>query len=326
MSFWRIGDWTSLMIDFRHILFYRLTLITFAALLLPAALYGDDPPLETITLSPEDVTPSIVLISYQVDGEAKCGNGVIVEMDGKPYLLTNQHILLGAEALRFMTASGDRLSPRSVELSATQDLARLALNEGSSLPLSDQTPMNMPIAIFTGGNGQEQMFHPGKIIGVGGSKIEISAEFDESSNGTPVLNEKTEVVGIATYSRESRRSAMKKGTRFDESTRHFCCRIGKGAWIPVNWKSYNQAYGKAYLEHKMFADQIIAIFNDSKKPLKSAGQARKLAAQCSLHARQIKVLTKKGDLTGFLMSEFEDQIELFEYAEELFSEYANGRS
>ena len=185
--------------------------------------------------------------------------------------------------------------------------------------------MPPPIAVLTGGNGQKQKFEHGKIIGVGGAKIEISAQFDETSNGAPAFNAKTEVIGIASYSRESSRHAMKKGTRFDESTRHFCYRIGKDGWKPVNWKTYNRKFGKAYLKHKTFADRIIAILKDPENFNASSREAAELAAACSTHTRQLKLLTDERELTEFLLNEFEEQIELFEYAGELLSDYAKNR-
>lgn len=296
-------------------------LTALAATLLP--LHGDD---AKVDYALDEIAPSLVKISYQVDGKAKSGNGVIVQMDGKPYLLTNQHIILGADKISFVTASGKRLAPRSVELSANRDLARLALMEGPSLTISALAGMNTPVAVFSGGNGKKQHVEHGKIIGVGSGKIEVSATFDDSFTGAPALNANKEVVGIASYSQESARHAMKAGTRFDESTRHFCYRVGKGGWKRVNWKTYNNKYGKAYRKHDTFCASILEIFENGESFNASVKQARKLASECRTHVRQLRMLTEHRDLTEFLLNEFEGQAELLEYAEELFLDYAKSRS
>jgi len=295
-----------------------------SALLLPQ-LHGAESSPEPIGFSHDEIAQNLVLISYKADGQDKTGNGVIVQMEGKPYLLTNLHIVLGAEEIRFITASGKRLAPQRIELSSSRDLVRLALEADSGLPLSTRVKMNTPIAVFTGGNGKEQKLEHGKIIGVGGEKIEISAEFDESNNGAPALNAEKEVVGIATYSRESAHHAMKTGTRFDKNTRHFCCRVGKDDWIPVNWKTYNRKYGTEYRKHETFCTKIIDILTDSENFTASAKKAKELAAECRTHARQLRLLSEQRDLTDFLLADFEEKAELLEYASGLFLAYANSR-
>lgn len=283
--------------------------------------FSDDLTESTIDYALDEVSTNLVQISYQINGKQKKGNGVIVQMDNKPYLLTNQHILLGAKNISFITLSGERLSPKRIELSARRDLARLALEKGEGLSLSPLVGMNTPVALFTGGNGKK--VEHGKIIGVGGGKIEISAHFDDSENGTPALNANKEVVGIATYSKKSSKSAMKQGTRFDEAERHFCCRIGQGDWKKVNWKSYNRKYGHPFQEHKAFCAEILDIFQSEKPFNASMKEANKLATKCRIHAHQLRILSEQRDLTDFLLNEFEDQAELLEYAEDLFLKYSN---
>lgn len=304
--------------------FKTLALPTLVATLFIAQAYGADSAEDRVEFSCDDIASSLVLISYQVNEKAQRANGVIIQMEGKPYLLTNLHILLGTEKVSFTTASGERLSPRSIELSRTRDLVRLALGEeNQGLPFSTGAKMNTPIAIFTGGNGKGQTVEHGKIIGIGGGKLEVSAKFDDSGNGAPALNAKKEVVGITTYSREFSSHAMKSGTRFDKKVRHFCHRIGKDDWVAVNWKSYNRKYGTKYRKHDLFCDQILAILKDRKNFKGSKKRAGEFATECRTHARQLQLLSEQRDLTEFLRSEFEENIELLEYAEGLFTDFAN---
>ena len=83
-----------------------------------------------------DISDRLVVIKHELG----TGSGFIAAMDGKTYLFTNQHIILGAEKISFTTVSGEKLRPRKVKLSTTRDIARLLLSdetEGFSLDVGD---------------------------------------------------------------------------------------------------------------------------------------------------------------------------------------------
>lgn len=266
----------------------------------------------------------LVLIKYVVDGESKNGNGVIVEMDEKTYILTNQHILLGSDTMSFTNLEGDRLQPVQVELSTNRDLARLALKKQTSgLRCSTNVKMNMPITLLSGSEGTGHQYEEGQIIGVGGKKIEISMAFSDSNNGAPALDKNRQVIGIASYSSESSDHTMKTGTRFEEATRHFCYRIGPGGWKSVNWRDYNREFGKEYQQHKSYADEIISILKTTGQSEISSSRANELASACRTHSRQIQLLMEQKNITGFLVNELEGLDELFEYFSKWFSDFAD---
>lgn len=277
--------------------------------------------LDSISLS--EIAPCLVLIEYELNGETKRASGVIVQMGEKSYILTNQHTLLGAERLRFMTDSGKRLSPVKVELSSNRDLVRLALKDApKGLNCSSAVKMNMPVALCAAVEGEGRKTEKGKIIGVGGIRFEISGSIGEESFGAPILDTNRQVVGIASYNRESMKSAMKIGTRFEDATRNFCYRISPKGWKAVNWRSYNRRFGKAYQEHKAFADEVIQTLKNREENHISSSRASELSSACRTHARQIELLTEQRDISGFLRSEFIELTEIFEFADKWFSTYA----
>lgn len=272
----------------------------------------------------EDVCDSLVIIEFSYsDGNGKA-LGVIATMDDKPYILTNQHILLGAEKLSFITAGGEKLAPRSVELSSNRDIARLALAESqNALPImSNKAKMNTPIGLINSDSDPKNRILQGLIIGIGGIKFEISAAFDAEKNGAPVINKERQIVGIASYSQESGYHAMKKGTRFDEASRHFCFRVDRKGWKKVNWKNYNRTFGAAYREHKILGDQVISILKNSDRRI-SSKEAKKIATSCKIHSIQIERLVEQKGMTDYLANELEGHAELFDFAEEFFNVYAD---
>jgi hypothetical protein len=303
-----------------------LCLLLAAALLVPAVPAAETDG-EPVGFSREDVASNLVIIACRAGKESFSSRGVIVKMDESPYLLTSLSSILGAEEISFMTETGDKVLPRRVELSGRRDLVRLALaEEWTGLPLSDRAGMNTPVTLFKGGGGEPPAVEQGKIIGVGGDRIEISAAIDPSCSGAPALNAEREVVGIAAYSREFSSHAMKTGTRFDRDARHFCYRVGRNDWKPVNWRAFNGKYGSRIRRHDGFCNDILAALKQGEEFDATAAQAREMAAGCRTHAREIRLLIKQQhDLTDYLLNDLEEKAEMLEYLGGLFQDYAGRR-
>jgi S1-C subfamily serine protease len=194
--------------------------------LLACGAYADDSNKSDFPYSLADIQDNLALIHATTKGKTETHCGFIAVMDGTPYLITNQHFILGSDRLRFTSPGGRVLKPRSIELSAVHDLVRFALTKGSGFNLANELEMGEEIAVFGNHdpeNAESGIF--GKINGLGAEVIEVTASFDEANGGSPVLNSRKEVVGIASYARESRNHIMKKGTRFEDGTRQFCLRF-----------------------------------------------------------------------------------------------------
>ena len=209
-----------------------------------------------------DVYDKLVIIECKGKHGSWSGSGFVAAMDGKTYLFTNQHIVLGADTISFKTAKGEVLRPRAVELSATRDIARLLLEDQDAFAVSDNASMGAPLAVFGNSEGSgvaTELF--GKITGVGAELVEVSAEFVSGNSGSPVLNQDQEVIGIASYVRYSTPSRMKEGTQFENKVRRFCYRLTNVRWARVNWKKYNAEYGYTYRENEAMVETIFNVVN-----------------------------------------------------------------
>jgi len=303
----------------------------------------------TLPYSLEEVKNSIV----QIEQNEETGSGFIAKMDGENYIFTNYLNILGAEKISIKTASGQRLSPKRIELSMNRDIIRLAIDEDLGLELApDLLEMGSNIGVF--GYNKEGVLSEyfGKVSGLGADRFEVSANFPTECGGSLALNESKEVIGLASYVRYSSYSKMKQGTQFENGERRFCYRLTNEQWISVRWKQYNEKYGYNYRQADQFTKDIFHILKQwTKKPLKQihfdheiedklhswkishnkilgttpsqldsfSESAKKLADKCKTRSRQIRMLTEQRELTNYLRQDFESNARALEYAAQLCS-------
>lgn len=211
-----------------------------------------------------DVSKNLVIIESKTSLGGMAGSGFIAKVDDKTYIFTNQHVIMGADSIEFKTVTGETLKPLGVELSLQRDIARLPIaDRDDALVISDGVAMDIPLAVFgnsEGGGVATELY--GKVTGVGSDLLEVSAEFVSGNSGSPVLNMDQEVIGIASYVRYSEPSEMKEDTKFENKVRRFCYRLTDVNFAPVNWRTYNEKYGKPYLETQSTIDSVVAIIEE----------------------------------------------------------------
>lgn len=219
---------------------------------------------EQFSYSFNDIRDHLVIIEH----ETGTGSGFVAKMGEHYYIFTNQHVIFGANKISFTTISGKKLRPKKVELSAERDIARLLLDSDEGLVVSSQIKMDAPVGVFGNSDGAgvaTELY--GKINGIGGELIEVSALFVAGNSGSPVLNLDQEVIGIASYVRFSSNNRTKKGTQFENKTRRFCYRLADTKWIPVNWTKYNKKYGTFYFKNQQLIQCLENIYSDWKNDL-----------------------------------------------------------
>ena len=202
------------------------------------------------------VADKIVIIKCTTFKDDQCsGSGFIAKMDDKTYIFTNQHVILGCPKVSFRTTTGEVLNPRSVELSLNRDIVRLQIEDRDGFVVSATPAIDIPIAIFgnsEGGGVATELY--GETTGVTADLVEVSAEFVSGNSGSPVLNEQKEVIGIASFVRFNSKEDDDK-----EDVRRFCYRLTGDKWVPVNWKQYNEKYGKSYIETSEMVESVFKI-------------------------------------------------------------------
>ncbi len=164
----------------------------------------------------------------------KTGSGFIVRDGGRPYLFTNAHVVRkGVVIAQRLDGTRLRLGPRDEAVG--RDMVRFAL-EDTSAPAFDLAAgvpnIGDPVVVLGNSDGRGVVTEiRGKVIGVGPREIEVDAAFVVGNSGSPVLDRRGRVIGIATYLRDCRNDEdwSKIDTRFN-GIRRFALRLLGTRW------------------------------------------------------------------------------------------------
>jgi hypothetical protein len=178
-----------------------------ALLLAPERAYALQAPLPADSLEAlaERATQAVVLLDVQTDAGPRQGSGFLVDGEGR--LLTNHHVIRGAQSIRIKLSSGDLYDAASIlATDERRDIAVLQI-AGFGLPAlplgnSDSVRVGSPVVLIGSPMGLENTVTTGIVSGrrqepEGFQLLQISAPASRGSSGGPVLSRRGEVVGIA---------------------------------------------------------------------------------------------------------------------------------
>lgn len=190
-------------------MFYALTAATLAGFLAFVA------PGRTQDLTPAQIAaktrPAVVLITALAAGE-EIGQGSGFVVDAQGTVVTNFHVVEGADAVTVQFAGGERFDDVFfVSADRVRDVAVLKVR-GANLPFigfGDDQTLAVGDHVYVMGNplGLEGTFSDGLLsarrVDEGVAYLQITAPISSGSSGGPVLNARGEVVGIATAAMRS---------------------------------------------------------------------------------------------------------------------------
>jgi len=156
------------------------------------------------------IKPSVVIVfTYDNKGEfLKLGSGFFISQNGD--IITNYHVLQGASSAEVKTSDGKTYPITYIVAEDEQsDIIRLSVDISSKyvhpLSLSTTVPeVGERILVYGSPLGLEKTVSDGIISAIRevpgyGKLIQITAPISPGSSGSPVLNMKGEVIGIATF-------------------------------------------------------------------------------------------------------------------------------
>lgn len=184
----------------------RLAVLLFTLSLTACDLYGQ----ESLPKLIKKVMPSIVtIITYNDAGEMKAqGTGFIVNPTGN--VVTNRHVLEGADSAQVKYQDGQIQAVASIVAENREsDIILISTskrrNPSSGLTLSMSSPeIGEHVLVVGAPMGLENTVSDGIVSAIRtvpefGSIIQISAPISPGSSGSPVINSKGEVIGVATF-------------------------------------------------------------------------------------------------------------------------------
>ena len=214
------------------------------------------------------------------------GSGFIVEYGGKRYVLTNNHVVDGADAIRVTSQDGRVLEAELVGTDSWLDLAVLSLQNAEDLPtapLGDSDALEIGDWVIAIGNplGFDYTVTLGIVSALGRSvprpdgsgyfrrMIQTDAAINPGNSGGPLVNAYGEVVGMNTLiARQTSQGIAVEGINFavpiDEIERALVQIVAHGkvtrAWLGVYIQDITpgmeQQFGVAPGEGVLVADVV----------------------------------------------------------------------
>jgi hypothetical protein len=189
-----------------------------------------------------DHRSDIVLIK----GKAGSGSGFIAEMKGHKFLVSNAHVLASIRAPSFtlLDRTPLKLRPGAASVAVGHDLVVFEVLEGgtgmSILGSVDKdTAVGDAIAVLGNpGSGDVVTVLKGELLGIGPTRIEISAQIERGNSGSPIIQLASgKVIGVATFAVADELLSGKK------KVRRFGYRLDSvKQWQAIDWvRFYNEA-------------------------------------------------------------------------------------
>src|SRR5690606_13677270 len=149
----------------------------------------------------------VSIASYDQWGEtAGTGTGFLVDDQGT--FVTNHHVIEGAASLKVELATGEQFTRvYSLVADADRDTAILripaALTTAAVLGMDRELEVGDPVFVMGNPLGLDRTFSNGMVSAKrlieGTENIQITAPISPGSSGGPVMNERGEVIGIASW-------------------------------------------------------------------------------------------------------------------------------
>ena len=221
----------------------------------------------------ETIKKRVVLI-HAKEGS---GTGFLVKMNGKKYVMSNDHVVRSSSTPEMILVDGTKLRLGAFSVARDRDLARFEVDyPGECFEFSDKIPNNDDeIWIYGNSQGDDVITSlKGHVMGVGSKVIKVDAEFVHGNSGSPILDKEGKVVGVASYLKNGDRGKdwTTKDTQFDQ-VRRFGVRASNVEWVSVNRSNYEEDNRK-FVEFRTYWKALVnylvcdAVSADDFKTLK----------------------------------------------------------
>ncbi|MGH8575030.1 MAG: S1C family serine protease [Gammaproteobacteria bacterium] len=160
----------------------------------------------------EQILPSVVLVDVRQNGRSTTGSGFRVAVPG--IVVTNAHIVQGADELAVVLRDGTRRTARMLGSAPGYDIAVLKVDDSGLPPLHSgsglaEARVGDPVLAIGHPHGQADAVTSGTVrglnqpvrLGDGGAElgtVQTDAAITPDSSGGPLVNARGEVLGVLT--------------------------------------------------------------------------------------------------------------------------------
>lgn len=179
-----------------------------------------------------------------VECDEGVGSGFLLNMNGKTYLMTNDHVVRSANSPKARMLDGTVLNLGEFSVATDRDLARFEVLDCKIEPLkiSNKVPkIGDPVVAYGNSLGGGVVTESkGFVQGIGPNRIESNVEIVPGNSGGPIVADDGCVVGVSAMGilRSSQRDWMLINTRYDGNPRRFGIRFTQVAWKVIDRKRY----------------------------------------------------------------------------------------
>lgn len=188
-------------------------------------------------ITPENPIDAVVLIK----SPNSMGTGFFAHSKGRIYLYTNQHVIVDVLNLTAINSQGNEVRLGRLEVSDSEDMARFLVSAERALPITDSVNSNETVTVLGNSEGAGVVTSAvAKVKGIGPTEVEVDADFVPGNSGGPVINERGEVIGMATYilRPDNKPDWVNKDTRYGKA-RRFTLRPSRvNDWVAVTPEEY----------------------------------------------------------------------------------------
>ena len=191
----------------------------------------------------ESVKLKVALI--KTDGGS--GTGFFMKFGGKTYLVSNEHVIRSARTPIVTLVDGTEVRLGALDIAEDRDLARYEV-EGtySCFEQAEGVPNNGDKVWVYGNSVGDGVITTltGSITGVGGMALKIDADIVGGNSGSPIVDSKGLVIGVASYikSGDGGKDWTTRDTEFDK-VRRFGTRFAGVRWLSVSRTKFEKECG-----------------------------------------------------------------------------------
>ena len=181
-----------------------------------------------------------------VTGKEGAGSGFIAVLGKSNLLFTNAHVAAGITNAGFKTLDDTAVQSGAASVAVGRDVFSIAQPAGGApLEIMQDVDTNAGIGdevVVLGNAGGQGVINTitGRIVGVGGDRVEVDAPFVPGNSGSPIIHLKTgKVIGVATYLVVNNYDLATSEKNARPVIRRFGYRLDNiKQWQTVDWRSF----------------------------------------------------------------------------------------